>query len=456
MDAFARRVAAAARREGLLARGETVLVGLSGGADSCALVAALAEGGFRPLALHINHGLRGAESDRDERAASAAAAACAVPFSARRVAVKRRAGESLEAAARRARERAFAEEALRAGVSKVATAHTRDDQAETVLYRAARGAGPRGLRGILARRPLGEGVELVRPLLAVSRADARAYAERRGLRWVEDSSNSDSRFARNRIRRDVLPALEAARPGAARHLAALARDAAALEGWIAREAEAALRRARVPGGLDAATLAELPPAVRHAAVERAAAGAGPLRAAHRDALDRLFATPPRRVAVLGRGWTANRRGAVLTIHPPAGAPDDDAALPVPGECTLPRSGWRLAARESRARAGFLAGFVRDKSALEEALDAEAAPGPYTVGPARRGERFRPLGAPGSRRISEILKDLDVPRAERAATPVVRDRDGRPVWIVGARLAEAAKVTPATRRIVRLAAVRAIS
>jgi tRNA(Ile)-lysidine synthase len=445
MDAFERAVLAESKRLGLKT-GDAVLVGFSGGPDSTALLAALAASGrFRVSALHVNHGLRGKEADRDEAAAPAVAKKLGVPLESVRATVTRKAGESLEDAARRAREAAFA----RAGTPAVATGHTLDDQAETVLYRAARGAGPRGLRGILPSRAVAPGVRLVRPLLGLRREEVLAYLRRRRLPFSTDSTNADPRFARNRIRRDVLPALEAARPGAARHLAALAREAADLDAWISREAEAAFQKLQVPEGLDAAGLAALPSALRHAVVGLAAPGAAPLRAAHRAAIDRLFASPPRRLAALGHCWFANLRAGVVRLVGPACPADPEVPLEVPGECVLANSGRRLTASVEKAGAGFLERFLARKPAGEEALDAALVPAPLVAGPPLRGERMRPLGAPGSRKIADILADLGVPRSRRAEELVVRDAKGAAVWLVGRRIADHARVTAKTKTALRL-------
>ena len=445
MDAFERAVLAEAKKLGLQP-GDPVLVAFSGGPDSTALLASLsASARFRVTALHVNHGLRGKEADRDESSAAAVAKKLGVPFTSVQLPVRRRAGESLEEAARLVREAAFA----RANAPVVATGHTLDDQAETVLYRAARGAGPRGLRGILATRTIVPGVRLVRPMLGLRREEVLAYLRRRRLPFVADSSNADPRFARNRIRREVLPALETARPGAARHLAALAREFGDLNAWIAREAAAALLRIRRADGLDAGALAALPGALRHALVSLAAPEAGPLGASHRLALDRLFASPPRRLAALGRGWFANLRSGVVRLVGPARVPDPDCPLEVPGERVLQNSGRRLSARIEPAGRGYLRNFLGEKTPLEEALDASLVPGPLVAGPPRRGERMHPLGAPGSRKIADILTDLGVPRSRRAEEIVVRDAKGHAVWLIGRRIADHARVTAKTTKALRL-------
>ncbi len=182
-------------------------VAVSGGADSvCLLKVLLAlapRWNLRLRVLHLDHGLRGAESHGDAVFVQQLAAEAGLPCDLRAADVAARGG-NLEQAARQAR-REFYLERLRSGVvDRVATGHTRDDQAETVLFRFLRGSGTAGLAGIRALTPDG----IARPLLDVARADIRAWLSQRGIPWREDSSNQERRFARNRIRLDLLPALE--------------------------------------------------------------------------------------------------------------------------------------------------------------------------------------------------------------------------------------------------------
>jgi tRNA(Ile)-lysidine synthase len=197
------------------------VVAVSGGPDSVALLLALLalrkEPSAGPLVIaHLNHQLRGLESDGDEEFVCALHARLAervgpwLQLRCERLDVAAVAGErkeNLEAAAREIRCIWLARVAGEAGVSWVATGHTADDQAETVLHRLLRGTGLRGLRGIAHRRPLVPGIELVRPLLAVRRREVLAYLEQEGQAFREDSSNRDVRFTRNRIRHELLPLL---------------------------------------------------------------------------------------------------------------------------------------------------------------------------------------------------------------------------------------------------------
>jgi tRNA(Ile)-lysidine synthase len=238
-------------------RGVHVLAAVSGGADSMALVRALVEakrgagGEGKLLAAHVNHGLRGEASDADQRWLCQQCRDLGVPLEVRHAdtaalaAIER---DGLEAAARADRYRLLAEIAEAAGARFVATAHTRDDQVETVLFRLLRGAGLRGLAGMRRTRPLSLSVSLVRPLLEVTRADLVAYLEALGRPWREDASNNDPRFARNRLRHELLPFLrEHFNADVDAAIARTASLAAEMQSLVERLADELLARSAAPG-----------------------------------------------------------------------------------------------------------------------------------------------------------------------------------------------------------------
>ena len=216
--------------------GEAVLVAVSGGADSVALLAACAgiacHGRVRPTAAHVDHGLR-AESPLDRDVAAESADRLGVRFLERRLALA--VGPGVPARARDARYAALAEMAAEAGARWVLTAHHADDQAETVLLAMARGAGLDGMAGMAPSRALGGGVALGRPCLRIRRDELREACRAIGLPWREDPGNERPDTPRGRIRHSVLPALEAIAPGAAERIARGAE--------VAREGAAALDRA---------------------------------------------------------------------------------------------------------------------------------------------------------------------------------------------------------------------
>ncbi len=204
--------------ERLSLRGTGLVVGVSGGPDSVALLLALARIGVQPLVIaHLNHQLRGPESEADEafvrnlhhtlvEKGQPHLGLCCDRLDIAALAAAE--GENVEASARQERYHWLAQVATQQGLRHVVTGHTRDDQAETVLHRLLRGAGLQGLRGIAERRPLRDGVELVRPLLDVSRGEVMAFLEAEGIRACEDSTNADVSLTRNRIRHELLPYLE--------------------------------------------------------------------------------------------------------------------------------------------------------------------------------------------------------------------------------------------------------
>jgi tRNA(Ile)-lysidine synthase len=253
-----------------------LVVAVSGGPDSVALLRALAAGGSRGTGLvvaHLNHQLRGADSDADEtfvrelRAELAAAGSLGLRLCVGRCdvgAAARRDGGNVEAVARRERYRWLTEVARREGAAWVATGHTADDQAETVLLRLLRGAGVQGLRGIAPRRPLDQGVSLVRPLLGTTRAQVLAFLHGLGQHYREDASNRDVRRTRNRIRHELLPMLAREyNPAVVAVLGRLASQAEELFALEQADAAALLAAAQRPRAgrlvvLDRSTLAAAP------------------------------------------------------------------------------------------------------------------------------------------------------------------------------------------------------
>jgi tRNA(Ile)-lysidine synthase len=246
-------------RYSMLSRGDRVGVAVSGGADSVCLLHLLrdiaAEWDLRLAVLHLDHGLRAAESDGDRRFVEDLAARLGLPWLVERADLKSTAG-NLEAAARTARREFFSRAMRDAELVRVATGHTLDDQAETVLFRAVRGSAPGGLRGILPVTREG----IIRPMLEITRAEVEVYLRERGIAWREDSTNYDLGFRRNAIRRRILPDLSTTvNPKAAEALARLASVAWEEEALWLRLVSDALNRTfvRQPDGSWISRLSDL-------------------------------------------------------------------------------------------------------------------------------------------------------------------------------------------------------
>jgi tRNA(Ile)-lysidine synthase len=225
------------KRHALLAPGRRVLAAVSGGPDSVVLAHFLAQmarrKGLTLELLHVHHGLRGRAADRDAASVEKLGRALGVKTRVVRVdvgALAKRRGLGLEEAGRKERYRALLARARRGRFDAVATGHQLDDQAETVLLHLLRGTSLEGLGGIPPKRPLAPGVELIRPLLPLTRAEVLAYLEIHALAWRHDLTNKDHKFARNWVRRDILPLLETRAPGVKERLAEIAAKVRAATG----------------------------------------------------------------------------------------------------------------------------------------------------------------------------------------------------------------------------------
>lgn len=398
------------------------VVAFSGGADSAALLALLAglPGRFGATALHVDHGLRPSSAEEAHRA-RALAETLGVPCEVIRVTPAGPGGP--EARARRARYLALA---AHAAGRPVLTAHTADDQAETVLLRLARGAGSAGLVGVRPRARI-EGAEVLRPLLGVRRAELRAVLRALGLTAVEDPSNLDPAYARNRLRRSVLPALEAVLPGAVPALARAAELLAADEAYLARQTERALARIVSSDGVDAAALLRLPEALRGRVVRRLLARAGGPTPS-REEVDRILGIAARGGDVhLRRGYRARSRRGCLTV---ARAPTGRAARrepSSPADANLaPGTPARIGGFSVAVAAGR-AGEERDPCRFELSVDV---PPPFVLRTVGAGERVLVPGA-GRRKVRDLLREAGVPEEERDRA-VLLWVNNVPVWLVGVR------------------------
>ena len=439
----------AIRRSGMTRSGEVVLVALSGGADSVALLDVLR--GLAPElrvtlhAVHVHHGLR-PEADADAAFARGLCADLDIPFHLERVAVRQEPPwEGLEAEARRARYAAFREVARRAGAQRVATAHTADDQAETVLMRLLEGAGPRGLAGIAPVRGI-----FIRPLLGACRGDVEAHLRARGLPSVEDASNRDPRVLRNRIRHEVLPYLaEALEPDIIRRLA---RSAALVRSLVDDLERIAAQAPRREAARRAASVERRRPArsCRPRQPPGGAAGrarsrhSGALRGHAQKALRGLLVPGARRGALRSGGVTVERSGRWLRVGRGRLSALAAHEFPVPGELQLPEIGLVLDARCFEKTPAYAA----PREPGRAAFDADLLPGRLHVRGRRRGDRFAPFGGPAERRLKTFLIDSGVPRWERDRVPLLEAGD-EIIWVAGLRRGDAAPVGPGTRRILEV-------
>ncbi len=455
-----RRVRADCRRDDLFPGGAVALVMVSGGQDSVALLHMLATralgdaGPERLHAIHVNHALRGQESEDDQALVAAHCAALAVPLTVDREPMSKAAG-NLQALAREARRVAARRVATDVGAGRIALGHTLDDQVETLLYRLGRYAGLDSLAAMHPRSGL-----WVRPLLTRRRAETAAYCVAHGLAYATDRGNADQAYVRTAIRRCVVPAWEEALPGAvagAGRAAAVAAEAADVidevvaEAWIqcGLWAGAGVGEA---GSVEfsATRLGRLSGPTRRALLHTLLDG---LDGAHRGrnlvlAAEVLLAGSGSGGVPLGGGWRlAKEYDRVRVTKTPeewcgrsgAGAVAPELPLSLPG--TTVWNDLRISAE--------WAGRVRAHDPRCEAyLDSRTLGGPLTVRAASPGDHFRPLGAPGSRRVQDLLVDLRVPRAVRGRVPIVVS-GGKPVWLCGFAVGDESRIRSDTDRAVRL-------
>ena len=457
MTHLAARVVATVRHRQLFASGARVVAAVSGGADSVALVYLLRElAAADRLVLaglaHLNHRLRGEESERDAAFCARLAADLALPLDVETSEVAehaRTSGRSIEDAARIARYAFLARARRRLGGDVVAVAHTKDDQAETVLMRLLRGSGLGGLSAIHPRRAF-----VVRPLIDVSRGELVEYLRARQVAWVEDSSNRDPRFLRTRVRHELMPWLIGNVSGGVVDVLARTADVVNEEDrLLAGLAEAA--RARLQdetGTIDLAGLVAEPVAIRRR-VLRAAAAPVLGREPRVSQVDAALAWAQReqghriRLSNLVLERLAGGRLRLSRAERPASNRRGGwrYVAPVPGAIDVPEAGLRFTAcpgePDLAARPGSLGPW-------NVVVPAEVGPRLVVRG-WEPGDRLRPLGAPGRKKVQDLFVDRRVRPGERRRIPVVTAPDGRIVWVAGHALAEEFAVTPATKSVVVL-------
>jgi len=420
------------REEGLLLAGRPVVVLLSGGSDSTCLLDLSVRicGPDAVSVLHVNYGLRGRTSDEDEMHCVRLCEQLGVALEVRRPAPRARG--NLQAWARKERYRAAGEMACPRGAD-VAAAHTATDQVETILYRLASSPSRRALLGMRQR----EG-SLVRPLLRFTREDAKTYCRARDLSWREDESNASLAYARNRVRRGLLPALIEVHPGALRNVLAaseILRDEAEVLDRLVEEVLGGGSRVSV------AALRELPRALRRLVVQRLAdeAAGGHAPGAGRRG-DSVAGMSDRGTALLdiGCGLRAVAEYGEVRIErldPDADAPPRPVRLPVPGSV-------RFGTCEVRCE---LVAPAREQGVLDRAA---LGPSELTVRAWRPGDRMAPVGLGGTKSLQDLFTARRVPRLERRSLPVVEAR-GEIAWVPRVATSEHFKVSAGTREAVRL-------
>lgn len=398
--------------------GSRVLVALSGGADSVALLHLLADPslGLELEAAHVHHGARRAEADRDAAFCRELCERLAIPFHLPRLAVEPAPREGREAAWRRLRYRALLELAAQRSIRAVATAHHRDDVAEGVIMQLLRGAGTRALAGIAAATDAG----IIRPLLPWRRLEIVGWLQANRIPWIEDSSNADLGHLRNRVRHVVLPELRRSSPRIDDHLVHLADALAADEALFAAELEQAaawIRPWAPDGGVPIAELRALARPLRSRWLHAQAARAGIGRVTRRqiELLHRLVEELAPRSVTLANRWRLRLAGGRLWLEPPSPPEPYEHRLDEGGVIELSISGWRVRLTRDAAPSPGARWHWR-----------AADPSRLTVRTARPGDSVAVGGgtAGASRLIARVA-----PRHLRTGWPLLCE-NARIAWIPG--------------------------
>jgi len=461
-DPLHQQILDADRRYGLFDGAKSVVIGVSGGQDSVALLHALAvmdEFDLRLGVAHLHHGMRAEDADEDQEFVEDLARELGAKFFAEYrdvISDGERDGMNAEVAGRRARYSLYARVLTDGEYDRIATGHTGSDRAETLLLNLFRGAGLDGMRSIPPKRG-----RIVRPLIGVTREETEEYCVRHGLPYRTDITNLQPDHARrNKVRLEILPLIREMFPEAEQAMIRacetieeeIAWTDPLLSDWLDEATE------KMDGGsaqLRIARLAEMPAGALHRVLRMGLEEArGDLLEVSREQVQRvadLVTTEQAGRAVeLPGGWTARRGYERLTLeraHSRPLASDEAVPLLIPGTARLDRRGVQVEAEETAAPDDMNAG-----DAAVVYLNSEAASGGLVLRSWREGERIQPLGMDGTKKLSDLFTDLKVPSDQRGGIAVVARPNGDILWVVGYRLSETARTvagSPAVKLTARV-------
>jgi len=492
------RVKDSIQRHNLISTGQAIVVGVSGGADSVCLLHVLVrwrtELDIRLHIAHLNHQLRGDESEADAKYVTSLASKLGIPVTIGKhdvVAYRDKRNCSIEEAARELRYDFLARVATDVGAGRVAVGHTRDDQVETILMHILRGAGTSGLRGLepCSPMPYSKGMSLraqrsnpsvIRPLLNITREEAMSYCQEHQLEPRIDSSNLSLSFLRNRLRLEFLPLLREYNPNVDEALLRLAEIAGEDVSFMEQQAlqlwDEVARQEGDTIYLDKGKTSTLPVALQRQLI-RLAVGTllgdiTDIEANHIEAIRSLLSKPVGKRISLLRGLVCYGEydAVVLGLSSPSPCPfppfHGEFPVKVPGETILP--GWRVVAsissvipRQSPEHSESHPPFViaseakqsqqKGRSFVAE-FDLHRVGTELFVRQRQTGDRFQPLGMSAPKKLKDFMIDAKIPLSWRESIPLVCSRE-QIIWVVGWRIDDRVKVTEATREILRLEFIR---
>ncbi len=472
LSEFEKKVACLVKRHELLGSARKVALAISGGADSTALLYAMqALKGERIfdaelLCAHVNHQLRTQEADLDEAFVLAQAAELNLAAVARRVDVRGCARQnrlSIETAARQLRIGALTEIARDNQCDLIATAHQKNDNAETILQRLARGTGFRGLAGIWPMRTFADGVPFVRPLLSVTRDEILAYLRERNVPWRQDHTNADCTYRRNYIRHRLLPALQRDCTGSVvEQLSELSQRARGLQSLIeCRAGQLWPEVAESTGGRIVLHLKPFLAQPHPVQIELVRRSLTAISCGERDVTQRHY----ERILCLAQqddtggqmdlpgGFLVQREyGNLMFTRPGRKAPGDERVgrpvrLEIPGRTRF--GAYLIEASVYTTNSKFqISNFKSESSGRVERFDLEKVKGPLAVRYRRAGDRFVPLGLSQEKKLGKFLTAQHIPPDVRPRVLVVSDNE-KIIWVWPIRVSEQAKISADTRRILQL-------
>lgn len=469
------------KRFGMLNSGDTVVIGVSGGVDSVVLLHILAslseEYKLSIIAAHLNHGLRGKESDRDEAFVKKLANKLGIKFTHKRVDINAllKKGDSLQDIAREVRYAFFEDVAKRSKADRIATGHNLDDQAETMIIRFLRGAGLNGLSGILPKRG-----KYIRPLLDVSRKEIEEYADNNRLRFVRDSSNKSTKYLRNHIRLKLMPALEHYNPRLKNDMARLAHIIAKDEEYLEDKAKDAYKKCvkdqdkstvvfylKKLTGLHDAIKAR----IFFMVVEKLLGSSKGFYSYHvQDFLKLLNDNAPNISINLPHNLTLYKEYDVVTIERSQKTKVSprvllvgrqrrclrkvdisfEQALKINGKtAVIADSGFRITEFRTELLTTF--NFQPPTPSNVAYFDYDKLKMPLIVRNFRPGDRMAPFGMRGHKKVKEFFQEKKITRRRRGLIPIVVSGD-EIIWVAGIRQAEHGKIGFTTRKILKLAMV----
>lgn len=453
-----------------------LVLGVSGGADSVALLHAMVELNrarnfpWKIHVGHLHHGIRGPAADEDAQFVKDLAAELDLTVTVEHVdvpAMAKAGRQSIEEAARQARYAFLERICLHTESRCIVLAHHADDNAETVLHRILRGTGLRGLAGIAPVRALSPGSDIVvvRPLLRLHRAEILSFLRARGLRWREDHSNAQTSLTRNRIRHEVLPMLESKINRQVRDaLIRLSEQARLTDAYLAETAQRTLETLTI-SRTDRELAVNLPALLKRSKVIRAElvrqaflclrVGEQQIDRRHVTAVLRLAeqGSTNKRINLPGRLTVARRYDRlVFWLSDSSGPVEEFGEVPVkvPGRTVLPRKGFRLDTQLLAFDEQMLQQVKDKKDSWTEYVDYDQIRCPLLVRARRPGDRFWPLGGPGSKKLSDFFIERKVDVRDREGIAVVCDQLG-PIWVMGMRIDERVKLRRHTARVLRMSA-----